>query len=217
MAPSPVSIAKYGGRPVNSENTGTQRRQAIPLQNTKSPRGASSDGSGRVEFSNESSSSTWFTRNARETTRQTKDGMNNSVTVGIVESWLLIQSMVVVTSPIGVQTPPAFAATTTIPPKSFLSSTFGTSFFNSEHMTIVTVKLLRIAERKNVRKPIVQKRDFLEVVLIWFVTTLKPWWASTTSTIVEAASRKKQISETSASCSPNCSITESDATPVLSK
>mmetsp|Transcript_18368 Transcript_18368/g.29606 ORF Transcript_18368/g.29606 Transcript_18368/m.29606 type:complete len:260 (+) Transcript_18368:322-1101(+) len=166
IAPKPVNMARYGGRPVSSANTGTHKRLAIPLQKTNFPRGANSDGSGSAEFSKDSSSSTWPTKNAREATRHTTEGRKSSVTVGMVESWLLIHSIVVVTSPIGVQTPPALAATTTMAPKSFLSASFGTNFFKSEHMTMVTVKLLRIADRKNVRKPIVQKSDFLDVVLI---------------------------------------------------
>jgi hypothetical protein len=38
-------------------------------------------------------------------------------------------------------------------------------------MTMVTVKLFKIADRKNVRNPITQKRDFLDFVVIKLVTT----------------------------------------------
>ena len=96
------------------------------------------------------------------------------MTVGIVDSWLFIQSMVVVTSPIGVHTPPAFAATTTMAPNNLRSFSTCTSFFKRDHMTMVAVKLFRMAERKNVRNPIVQKSVFLEVVVIRLVTTLNP-------------------------------------------
>mmetsp|Transcript_47424 Transcript_47424/g.143563 ORF Transcript_47424/g.143563 Transcript_47424/m.143563 type:complete len:225 (-) Transcript_47424:1424-2098(-) len=213
IAPRPVNIAMYGGNPVSSENTGTARRAAMPAQNTSCPRGASSEGSGKVDSSSEPSSSTWFTRNANEPTRQTTEGKKSSVTVGTVDRLLLIQSIVVVTSPIGVQTPPAFAATTTIAPKRRRSSSLGTSFRSKDTMTIVTVRLFNMAERKKVRKPITQNNVFFDFVVIKLVTTLKPWCASTTSTMVEAARRKKQISDTSESCSLSCSRTDSDATP----
>mmetsp|Transcript_309 Transcript_309/g.342 ORF Transcript_309/g.342 Transcript_309/m.342 type:complete len:226 (-) Transcript_309:1160-1837(-) len=216
IAPSPVNIATYGGNPVSSEKMGTAKRDAMPAQNTSWPRGASSDGSGNVESSSDVSSSTWFTRNANDPTRQTTEGRKSSVMVGTVDNWLLIQSMVVVTSPIGVQTPPAFAATTTIAPKRRRSSSLGTSLRSKETMTMVTVRLFKIAERKKVRKPMTQKRVFFDFVVIKLVTTLKPWCASTTSTMVEAARRKKQISDTSESCSLSCSRTDSDATPFAS-
>jgi hypothetical protein len=52
--------------------------------------------------------------------------------------------MVVVTTPMGVHTPPAFAATTTIAPKRRRSSSIGIIFRNRLIMTIVTVKLFRM-------------------------------------------------------------------------
>ena len=60
---------------------------------------------------------------------------------GGIDSWLFIHSIVLVTSPMRV-TPPAFAATTTMAPKSLLSSSFGISLRNSDIMTMVTVRLL---------------------------------------------------------------------------
>ena len=50
-------------------------------------------------------------------------------------------------------TPPAFAATTTMAPKSLLSSSFGISLRNSDIMTMVTVRLFSIADRKKVKSP----------------------------------------------------------------
>ena len=50
-------MARYGGRPVSSEKTGTKRRQAMPAQNTKRPRVANGDGGGNVDSDNDASSS----------------------------------------------------------------------------------------------------------------------------------------------------------------
>mmetsp|Transcript_8086 Transcript_8086/g.16879 ORF Transcript_8086/g.16879 Transcript_8086/m.16879 type:complete len:408 (-) Transcript_8086:944-2167(-) len=219
MAPSPVSMARYGGRPVSSEKTGTARRQAMPAPKTSLPRGARVLGGGRMEAAGEpeadgGSSDIWLTKKPRLPTRQTTLGRNSWVTVGPVESWWLIQSMVVVTSPMGVHTPPAFAATTTMAPKRRRSDSEGMILRRRDTMTIVTVRLLRMEDRKKVRKPITQKSCFFELTLMAFVTTLKPWWASTTSTMVEAARRKKHMSDTSASCSFNWSRTPPVASPV---
>mmetsp|Transcript_50929 Transcript_50929/g.75522 ORF Transcript_50929/g.75522 Transcript_50929/m.75522 type:complete len:266 (-) Transcript_50929:1238-2035(-) len=175
IAPRPVSIARYGGRPVSSLKTGTARSAAIPNQNTRVPRGAREEGSGRVDSSREESSSTWPTRKAREPTRQTTEGKKSCVTVGTVVSCPLIHSIVVVTSPMGVHTPPAFAATTTMAPKRRRSTSFGTNLRRRDTMTMVTVRLLRMEERKKVRNPIVQKSPFFDLVVILLVTTLKPW------------------------------------------
>mmetsp|Transcript_17693 Transcript_17693/g.28963 ORF Transcript_17693/g.28963 Transcript_17693/m.28963 type:complete len:147 (-) Transcript_17693:1226-1666(-) len=146
----------------------------MPVQKTTCPLGAKGDGGGSVDSAKDESSSTWLTRKNNDATRHTIEGRNNSVTVGIVERLLLIQSIVVVTSPIGVQTPPALAATTTIAPNNLLSSSLGTNFLSKDTITIVTVKLFKIAERKNVKKPITQNNPFFDLVVIKFVTTLKP-------------------------------------------
>mmetsp|Transcript_39190 Transcript_39190/g.81341 ORF Transcript_39190/g.81341 Transcript_39190/m.81341 type:complete len:230 (+) Transcript_39190:384-1073(+) len=163
MKPNPVNMAKYGGRPVNSANTGTANKQAIPDQNTNVARGDTSVASGNA-MAEPSSSSTWLTKNASDPTKQTKLGRKSSVTVGIVDNWLLIQSIVVVTSPMGVHTPPALAATTTMAPNKRRSLSSGTSFRSKDTITIVTVRLFRIADKKNVKNPIVQNNDFFDVV-----------------------------------------------------
>ncbi|MCY1547006.1 hypothetical protein D9M68_830370 [compost metagenome] len=49
------------------------------------------------------------------TSRQTRLGRNSWETMPLVVIWLPIHSMVVVTSPIGDQAPPALAAITTMP------------------------------------------------------------------------------------------------------
>jgi hypothetical protein len=66
---------------------------------------------------------------------------------------------------------------------------------------MVTVRLFKMADRKKVMIPTNQKSLFLDETCRRSVSARKPWCASTTSTIVEAASRKKQMSETSARCS----------------
>ena len=55
---------------------------------------------------------TWGSSIKVDTTMETKLGRKRLVTMGMVERFSLIQSMVVVTSPIGVHTPPALAETT---------------------------------------------------------------------------------------------------------
>ena len=81
------------------------------------------------------------------------DTRKSCVTVGTVDSWLFIHSIVVVTCSMGVHTPPAFAATATMAPTSLLSSSFGVRLRNSDTMTMVTVRLFSIADRKKVKSP----------------------------------------------------------------
>ena len=61
--------------------------------------------------------------------------------------------MVVVTSPMGVQAPPALAATTTMAPSSLRSSASGTARCSTDSMTIVVVRLSSMALRKKVSSP----------------------------------------------------------------
>jgi len=60
------------------------------------------------------------------------DGKNNAEIVGNAEICPLIHSIVVVTSPIGVHAPPAFAAITIKAPNSFRSSASGRIFLMRE-------------------------------------------------------------------------------------
>ena len=99
------------------------------------------------------------------------EGKKSCVIVGKVVSWPLIHSIVVVTSPIGVQTPPALAATTTIAPNKRLSSSLGINFRRRETITIVTVRLFNMEERKKVKKPIIQNKAFLDFVVMRLVIT----------------------------------------------
>jgi hypothetical protein len=66
-------------------------------------------------------------RTAIDATSDTIEQAKRSVTVCCVDSCPFIQSIVVVTSPIGVQTPPALAAITIMAPNSLRSSISGSS------------------------------------------------------------------------------------------
>ncbi len=79
--------------------------------------------------------------------------------------WPPIQSMVVVTSPIGLQAPPALAAITMMPAKNNRSSCLSSSFFISEIITMVVVRLSSTELRKKVTKPTSQIRVDCLVVL----------------------------------------------------
>src|SRR5512133_175098 len=118
---------------------------------------------------------------------------------------LPIQSIVVVTSPIGVQAPPAFAAITVIPAKNILSSLLSENFDRREIMTMVVVRLSRTAERKKMIIDIIHKSLCLLVKLITFVITSKPLCALISSTIVIAPRRKNRIPAFAPRCSTSCS------------
>ena len=122
-------------------------------------------------------------------------GRNIVFIIPRLEIWPPIHSMVVVTSPIGVQAPPAFAATTIIPAKKRRVSLPGISFRISDTITMAVVRLSNMAERKNVTQHIIQSKDFTFLVLIRSVINRKPWWASISSTMVMAPMRNKSISE----------------------
>ena len=85
-----------------------------------------------------------------------------------------IQSMVVVTSPIGLQAPPALAAITMMPAKKSRSSCRSSSFFISEIITMVVVRLSSTALRKKVTIPTSQSSEVRLVVLMREVITSKP-------------------------------------------
>ncbi len=119
--------------------------------------------------------------------------MKTPFMIASVVIWPPIQSMVVVTSPIGVQAPPALAAITIIPAKKSRSSCLSSSFFINEIITMVVVRLSRTELRKKVTKPTSHMSEESLVVLMREVMTSKPSWASTTSTMVMAPIRKKTI------------------------
>src|SRR5688572_22566512 len=89
--------------------------------------------------------------------------------------WPPIQSMVVVTSPIGDHAPPALAAITIIPAKNSRMSLFGTNFLIKDTITIEVVRLSNKAERKNVTQQITHSKAFGFLVFILSVIIRKPW------------------------------------------
>mmetsp|Transcript_25798 Transcript_25798/g.75609 ORF Transcript_25798/g.75609 Transcript_25798/m.75609 type:complete len:312 (+) Transcript_25798:373-1308(+) len=207
-APRPVSMPMKGGRPVFSTNTGTERSAPSPTPST-SPEssGALSNGgraATRAPSSGAAVGASWSWSTAMEATTLTREQASRSVTVCKVDSWPFIHSMVVVTSPMGVQTPPALAAMTTMAPKSLRSSLSSMTLRSRLTMTIVTVRLLSTAERKKVIKPTSQNSFWRESTCSFSVRKRKPWCASITSTMVLAARRKKQMSDTSARCCDSC-------------
>ena len=134
---------------------------------------------------------------ATGTSNETNEGRNVSNIIFPAVMLPFIQSIIVVTSPIGDHAPPAFAARITIPAKNqrvFLSAT---SFLSNAHITIEVVKLSSTADMKNVRIEIIHNNFLLLVVVILSVIIEKPSCLSTISTIVIAPNRKKSISAVS--------------------
>lgn len=113
--------------------------------------------------------------------------------------WSPIQSIVVVTSPIGDQAPPELASITMIPAKNRRSSRFANNLRMSDIITMVVVKLSKIALRKKVTKPTSHFSDDNLVVLIRLVMT---------STTVMAPIKKDTVCAVAVSDSPNCSVSK---------
>lgn len=109
----------------------------------------------------------------------------------------LIQSMMVVTSPIGEKAPPALAAIIIMPPKIIRSLASATSLRSTIIITMLVVRLSRMAERIKVMMVILQSSARLFLVARASCTKKKPPLASTISTIVMAPIRKKRISHVS--------------------
>ena len=80
--------------------------------------------------------------------------------------WPPIHSIVVVTSPMGDQAPPAFAAITTIPTKYLRVSLLLINLRNRVTITIAVVKLSNTADIKKVIKPTIQSSLITFSVLI---------------------------------------------------
>ena len=104
-----------------------------------------------------------------------------------------IQSMVVVTSPIGDQAPPALAAITIIPAKNRRISLSGINFRTKETITMVVVKLSNTEDKKKATIHTTQSRAIGFFVLMRSVMNLNPWCASTNSTMVIAPIKKNRI------------------------
>ena len=141
------------------------------------------------------------TQRPRNIQPQMARGTNKLTSEGTKSDWMMdpavicppIQSMVVVTSPIGDHAPPELAAMTMSPANSKRSSRLSSSFFSNDTITMVVVRLSKIALRKKVTPLTSHNKDESWVVLIREVTTSKPLWASTTSTMVMAPIKKNTI------------------------
>ncbi len=117
-----------------------------------------------------------------------------------------IQSIVVVTSPMVVQAPPAFAAITIIDANSSRSSFSILNFDSRETITMAVVKLSSIDDIKNVIQVITHNSERLDLTPIRLVIRSNPSCASMSSTMVIAPSRKKSIPEKSPTCSRSCRV-----------
>mmetsp|Transcript_11388 Transcript_11388/g.35233 ORF Transcript_11388/g.35233 Transcript_11388/m.35233 type:complete len:206 (+) Transcript_11388:500-1117(+) len=140
-------------------------------------------------------------RPPRGTTPATRDGMNKEVTVSRAEILPWIQSIVVVTSPIGLQAPPAFAATTARPPQRRRhSSSSGTMWRRSLTATIVAVRLSMTELMKKLSRQMIgisASRRLRTSRSMARVTTVKPPKWSMDSTRPMAGSRKRMMLPTS--------------------
>ena len=115
--PNPPSIPIYGGRCVYVLKTGTDISAAIPRNRILLPLPTDVSDE-RVPWCLEIASAFNVTVRYRSgASIQTRLGMNSVFMMFTVVICPPIQSMVVVTSPIGVHAPPAFAAITIIPAK----------------------------------------------------------------------------------------------------
>ena len=112
-----------------------------------------------------------------------------------------IHNIVVVTSPIGDHAPPALAAMMIMPVNFNLSSLSFNNFLISDIITIVVVRLSKIAERKKLRKQMIHNNSFLLSVVMREVITSNPLCPSISSTIVMAPNRKNKIPDALARCS----------------
>ena len=96
----------------------------------------------------------------------TSEGKNKCVTSPLVLTLWFIQSMVVVTSPIGDQAPPEFAAMIMNPAYHFLSSASETIFLKILIRTIVAVKLSISADSRKANAQMIQRSVVFRFVLI---------------------------------------------------
>ncbi len=128
------------------------------------------------------------------TAKHTKEGTTKCVIRPTVDTRSPIHSIVVVTSPIGDQAPPALAAITPIQTNQRRSILSGTNRLKSETNTIVEAKLSRVADKKNASIQTNQSIFFLLFVVILLVITENPLCKSINSTIVMAPIRNTNIS-----------------------
>ena len=98
-----------------------------------------------------------------------KEGRINNLISSKVDTFLPIQSIVVVTSPIGDHAPPALAAIIIRPANHNLSLLSLMSFLSMVMSTIVAVKLSIIADKINANMHIIHSR------MLFFLVLMKPF------------------------------------------
>src|SRR4029078_10248503 len=123
--------------------------------------------------------------------KETIEGSKSDFITAREESCPWIHNIVVVTSPIGVHAPPAFAATTTKQHKRKRSARCGIILRKRETIKIVVVKLSSTAERTKERQDTSHNIFFFEEGLMRSVMILNPRCASISSTRVMAPIKKK--------------------------
>ena len=119
----------------------------------------------------------------------------------------LFHSMIVVTSPMGENAPPELAAMITSEAYIRRSCLSATSLRRIIIITILVVRLSRMAERMNVMNAMRHSNARFEWVFITPRTQLKPPFWSTISTIVMAPIRKNSVVEVSPRCSCMIEVT----------
>ena len=124
----------------------------------------------------------------------------------------LFHNIMVVTSPIGEKAPPELAAMITSEAYIIRSWRSATSLRRIIIITILVVRLSRMADKMNVMKAIRHNKVRFERVFITVRTQLKPPFWSTISTMVMAPIRKKSVVDVSPRCSCIMEVTFS-ATP----
>ena len=107
------------------------------------------------------------------------------------------QSMMVVTSPIGENAPPALAAMMIMQANFHLSAFSATNLRSNMTMTMVVVRLSNTADMKKVMMDNIHRSSFFFLVVILSVMMENPLCASMSSTIVIAPIRKNNVDATS--------------------
>ena len=113
----------------------------------------------------------------------------------------LIQSMMVVTSPMGDHAPPLLAAMMMTPANNQRSCSAGMSLRSIITIMMVVVILSNTADMKKVMRARVHNSAILLRVVMWSVITLNPPCVSIRSTIVIAPMRKTSVSQVLPKCS----------------